>query len=303
MCDYENDILVELSNDDIEAYRVFYKSLKNIEYVYVHLYLKNQLRWNILMREYTEQEKNAISDRCKMRFYRHRNGNSEWKTIIGLTGDKEYTMFVMTLEESLSELRECLEQSKIIKWHQLPLCVAIHERFQAVMFAEFAKRQLNVRFNNRCTTFWMDQGRASSVDYTVPSDVELKKLNVSDYVQMNETWPYKYPGSEIFIRSLIQLNGGLGVYLSGELITWMLHIECFGIGLLQTVEQHQGKGYARLLTRALTQLVSKKYNEDVILFASHGKPKTVELYHRYGFQHVSFTHWFYLEHIRSNGES
>lgn len=71
-------------------------------------------------------------------------------------------------------------------------------------------------------------------------------------------------------------------------------------GLLQTVEQHQGKGYARLLTRAITQLVSRKYNEDVILFASHGKPKTVELYQRYGFQHVSYTHWFYLEHIRKD---
>lgn len=165
-----------------------------------------------------------------MRFYRHRNGNIEWKTIIGLTGDKEYTIFVMTLEESLNELRECLEQTNIIKWHQLPLCVAIHERFHEVMFAVFAKNNLNVRFNNRCSTFWMDQSKASSVDFTIPSDVELSELNVSNYVQMNESWPYRYPGSEIFIRSLIQLNGGLGVYLSGELIAWMLHIECFGIG-------------------------------------------------------------------------
>lgn len=64
MCDLKDDILVELSNEEIEAYRVFYKNLNNIEYVYVHLYLKNQLRWNILMSQYTEQEKNEISDRC-----------------------------------------------------------------------------------------------------------------------------------------------------------------------------------------------------------------------------------------------
>lgn len=293
-----DDILIELSNDEIEDFHLFYKNLNKVEFVYVHLYLKNQLRWNTLMMQYTVEEINEISDRCKMRFYRHRNGKSEWKTIIGLTGDKEYTMFMMSIEGSLNELRECLEQSKIIKWHQLPLCVAIHERFRKMMYEMFEVRKLRVRLDNRCSTIWMDREKASNFDYIIPNDVELKELNVTDYAMINETWPYKYPGSESFIKSLIILNGGLGVYRNADLISWIIQIECFGIGLLQTIEEHQGKGYARLLTRALTQLISKKYDEDVILFASHGKPKTVELYLRYGFQHVSFTHWFYLEHMR-----
>lgn len=292
-----DDILIELSNDEIEDYRLFYKNLNNLEYVYVHLYLKNQLRWNKLMLQYTEDEVNDISDRCKMKFYRHRNGQNEWKTLIGLTGDKEYTLFVVSLEQSSNELRECLEQTKIIKWHQMPLCVVIHERFRQMMYEVFEKNQLRVRSGNRCSTIWMDREKASHFDYIVPNDVELNKLNVSDYVMINETWPYKYPGSESFIKSLITLNGGFGVYRNGELISWIIHVECFGIGLLQTLVQHQGQGYARLLIRALTQLISTKYNEDVILFASHGKPKTVDLYLRYGFQHVSHTHWFYLERI------
>lgn len=294
-----DDILIELSNDQIEDYRLFYKNLNKVDYVYVHLYLKNQLRWNTLMLQYTDDEIHEISDRCKMKFYRHRNGQCEWKTIIGLTGDKNYTVFVMSMEESLNELRECLEQSKIIKWHQLPLCVASHERFNKLMYEIFEMKKLRVRFDNRCSTIWMDRVKASHFDYTVPNDVELKEVTISDYVMMNETWPYNYPGSESFIKSLIVLNGGLGVYRNGELISWILQVESFGLGLLQTLEQHQGKGYARLLTRALTQLISKKYDEDVILFASHTKPKTVELYLRYGFQHVSYTHWFYLEHIRN----
>lgn len=294
-----DDILVELSNDEIEEYRLFYKNLNKVEYVYVHLYLKNQLRWNTQMMQYTEEELNEISDRCKMRFYRHRNGNSKWRTIIGLTGDKEYTMFIMSLEESLHELRECVEQSNIIKWHQLPLCVSVHDRFRNMMYEIFEMKKIRVRFDNRCSTFRMDRDKASKFNYTTPNDVQLKELKITDYAMINETWPYKYPGSESFIKSLIILNGGLGVYQNEELISWILQIECFGMGLLQTMEQHQGKGYARLLTRALTQLISKKYDEDVILFASHGKPKTVDLYLRYGFLHVSFTHWFYLEDMKN----
>lgn len=290
-----DEILIELTNDEIENYRLFYKHLNNLEYIYVHLYLKNQLRWNHLMLQYTEEEVSEISDRCKMRFYRPRNYRNEWKTIIGITGDKQYTLFVMSLEQSSNELKECLERTKIIEWHQLPLCVAMHERFRQMMYEIFEARHLRVRFDNRCSTIWMDCESALNFDYTVPNDVELKRLNASDYIMINETWPYKYSGSESFIKSLIKLNGGFGVYQNGDLVSWIIQIECFGIGLLQTLEQHQGKGYARLLTRALTQHISKKYDEDVILFASHSRPKTVELYLRYGFQHVSFTHWFYLE--------
>lgn len=299
MSEENDEILIELSNDEIEANRLFYKNLNQLEFVYVHLYLKNQLRWNNLIAQLTEVEVNDISDRCKMRFYRHRNGVSGWKTIIGITGDKEYTLFVMSLEESLNELRDCLEKSKIIKWHQLPICVAVHQRFHKMMYEIFEMKNVRVRLDNRCSTFWMDKEKALKYDCSVPSYVELKELNVSDYRIMNDVWPYKYLGSECFIKSLIMLNGGLGVYNNGVLVSWILHVEYFGIGLLQTMEEYQGKGYARLLTRELAKQISKKYDEDIILFASHSRPKTVDLYLRYEFQHVSFTHWLYLERIQN----
>lgn len=144
---------------------------------------------------------------------------------------------------------------------------------------------------------WMDRVKALSYELSVPEDVECKDLNDNDFQLMNNAWPYKYPGSECFIKSLIILNGGLGVYINEKLVSWILQIECFGLGLLQTLEDHQGKGYARLLTRAMTRQISENYDEDIILFASHGKPKTVDLYTRYEFQHVSYTHWLYLEKI------
>lgn len=179
----------------------------------------------------------------------------------------------------------------------------MHSRFHELMHEIFQSNNLRVRFNNRCTTYRLERGEALRFDYTVPEDVELKALNPSEYTMMDEAWPYRYPGSDSFIRSLIVLNGGLGVYRNGELVSWILQIECFGIGLLQTLDAHQGRGYARLLTRAMTQKISETYNEDVILFASHSKPKTVELYDRYGFKHVSYTHWFYLEPIPPTVES
>lgn len=289
-----DDILVEISNDEIEECRMFYKNLNKREFVYVHLYLRNQLRWNQMKMMMDEAEVKRISDRCKMKFYRHRNGKSENKTLIGITGSKEYSIFIITLDESMMELRECLEQTKLIKWVQIPLFIAVHQCFREMLNAIFEKKNVAVRIDNHCSTMWLDRMEALSYEFSVPKDLELRELNVDDHQQINDLWAYRYPGSECFIKSIIKLNGGLGIYRNDKLISWILQVECFGLGRLQTVEDHQGKGYARLLTKAMTRRISENFEEDVILFASHSKPKTVELYIRYGFKQVSSTHWIYL---------
>lgn len=49
------------------------------------------------------------------------------------------------------------------------------------------------------------------------------------------------------------------------------------------------------MTRALTRKLAEDYDEDVILFASHGKPKTVDLYLKYNFERACYANWIYLE--------
>lgn len=294
MCS-DNDILVELTNGEIEEFHEFYKNFKDLEFLHVHLYLKNHLQWNHLMAEMNENEVAQISDRCKMKFYRCRNGKVTNRTLIGITGDEEYTIFIMSLDESLNELRQALEQTRIIKWNKLPMFVALHRRFHKMMYEILEVKDVRVRIDNYCSTIWMDKRKASSYEFSVPDDVEMKQLSVNDSKLINDAWPYRYPGSEKFIKSIITLNCGLGIYKDGKLVSWILQVECFGLGLLQTLGDHQGKGYARLLTRAMAKKIGQEFDEDVILFASYGKPKTVDLYIRYGYKHISYTHWLYLK--------
>ena len=289
------EILCELSDDEIESFRDFYKNLNSREFVYVHLYLKTQFLWNKKIAKMSDVDEMVISDRCKAKFYRHIRGREENKTLIGITQEKDYTIFVMTLDESLVELRDCLMETKLINWMMLPLFVAVHRRFNKLMYEIFESKNLRVRVDNYCSTIWMDKTKAASYQFTTPNNVEMRNLSVNDGKMINDVWPYRYFESEKFIRSLIHLNCGLGIYEDGKLVSWILQIECFGLGLLQTLENHQGKGYAKLLTRAMSKKIAVDDVEDVILFASYGKPKTVDLYIRLGFQHASFTHWMYLK--------
>lgn len=295
-CANDNDeILVEMSNEEIDEFRLYYKNLNDPEFIHVHLYLKNQLKWNIAMNEMTEVERDSISERCKMKIYRFKCGTMQHRTLVCITGEGNHTLFFASLDESLEELRTCLSQTKLIKWNLMPMCVAVLRRYRKMLYEVLETKNIRVRYDNHCSTLWLSKKTARDLQFDLPNNVELREIHFKDGEKINEIWPYNYPGSVNFINSLITLNGGLGIYKGDEIISWVLHIECFGFGLLQTIDEHQGRGYARILSRAIAKKISTEYDEDVILFASYGRPKTVDLYIRYGYEHISYTHWFYLE--------
>lgn len=82
------EILRILNNDEIFELVNFFRNLNNKNYIYVHLYLLNQMKWNLKMEEMSDLERDSISDRCKQKFYCMKSGNKENRTIIGITGEQ-----------------------------------------------------------------------------------------------------------------------------------------------------------------------------------------------------------------------
>jgi hypothetical protein len=83
----------------------------------------------------------------------------------------------------------------------------------------------------------------------------LKELNVESAAQIDSVWPYKYPGSQDYIASLIESNGGYGVFLKNgdEMVAWAVK-HCLGhIGMVQTRENEKKKRYGLLVTKALAK--------------------------------------------------
>ena len=84
-----DEILIELSNDEIQSFLEFYKNVENkLDVLYVPLYLLCQLNWNQKFKSMSELEVDGISDRCKQKFFKPKNGTRENATIIGMTGEK-----------------------------------------------------------------------------------------------------------------------------------------------------------------------------------------------------------------------
>lgn len=139
---------------------------------------------------------------------------------------------MFTLEESQEELRECLLRTNLIKWQKCPLLTATHEKFLPLVYEIFGLKGVKIKHNNRCSCIMMEKEAAKKYDVIVPDGVTLKDLKPEDYEVINREWPYKYPKSDVFIESMIKMNGGLGIYLkeNSQLVSWILHIECFGLG-------------------------------------------------------------------------
>lgn len=91
MSSIESEILIELTSPELNKYIEFYKNSK-LENVYVYMYLRNQLNWNHKIEAMSDDEKIQLNDRCKQKFYRYKFGKPKSYTLIGLTGEKVYTL-------------------------------------------------------------------------------------------------------------------------------------------------------------------------------------------------------------------
>lgn len=126
------DILRELSDDELTY--IIERLEENLPYTIKDVYyIKSALK----CREESRHRKIHLSDKILPKFYTHINGKRENCTIFGITGENNHTVWYFTFDDTLNEIRECLE-SKLIKWGTKFLFETIHvEQISSVL--DFSK--------------------------------------------------------------------------------------------------------------------------------------------------------------------
>lgn len=107
----------------------------------------------------------------------------------------------------------------------------------------------------------------------MPDDLFLRPLTTSDVIIANDDWPYKHPGSLVYLQSLARLNPNCGLFTrDGELISCAFQYENYiqilvmkkevnqlffyrfqtgSLGVLQTKETHRGRGLAKIVVKSI----------------------------------------------------
>lgn len=88
----------------------------------------------------------------------------------------------------------------------------------------------------------------------------LAPLNTSHAEIMNSVWPHKYENSEKYLATVLELNGGIGLFSKqdNELRSWILKNYFGGLGVLQTANEHRRKGYGTLITKIFSKMLAEE---------------------------------------------
>lgn len=95
--------------------------------------------------------------------------------------------------------------------------------------------------------------------FRCPSEVYIKKLNSDNAIVINDSWPHKFDGSLRYVKTLIKINGGVGIFLkdTNTMVAWILKYHTGEMGLLQTIDGHKRKGYASVITKFIAKDIAK----------------------------------------------
>lgn len=167
------------------------------------------------------------SDRERITFYTHKNGNLKNGTYIAICGKQDYWIFISTLEESGEEMRECIFNTNLIEWNLGPFFTSNDER-EALMLLDYMKqKKYEVVIENWNVVFHQKKKDALKVEYDEPEDVYLASLKIEDCQVIDDLWPHRYVGSLKFIQGVVINNGGIGLYSKDcdKLLCWVIKNE------------------------------------------------------------------------------
>lgn len=114
----------------------------------------------------------------------------------------------------------------------------------------------------------------------------------SDSEICNSLWAYRSLVSLAFVRSLILINGGFGLFDSAnnEILSYAVINDHFATGILTTVESARGKKYGEFVAKLLTSKIDELGLIPTVYIDSTNVP-SMNLYQKLGYQRIGDCNW------------
>lgn len=250
--DYSSDVLQPMPDADLLRYRdICAKRLPAT--LQVHHFLTIQHRWkHLFARPESEALTKNIAPKCKTIFYVPRNASADNCTFVAisdelLSANYNCSIYAFTLESPPTELVDCLRDTGRIDWQSGPLFEALSEPLVPVVEEMLAKKQISCQWSDTIDCVWMPKEEAIAIDvryfgcldhatvlgflinlcfriHSIPDELYFDALGECHASIINETWAYRCDTSLNYIRSILQLNGGLGLFekSTNRILAWIL---------------------------------------------------------------------------------
>jgi FR47-like protein len=125
----------------------------------------------------------------------------------------------------------------------------------------------------------------------------LRELAEDDSPLCNNLWEWKDAKSENFIRSLILLSGGYGLFdeTTNELLSFALVNDHLGTGVLNTVQHARGKGYGKFVAKFLSRKIVDNFDLFPTSYINSQNSPSMDLYTKIGYKKIGRCNWILIE--------
>ncbi|KAJ8925259.1 hypothetical protein NQ315_009087 [Exocentrus adspersus] len=244
MPECHNEILMNIADEDLERLAEMYKEHGEIPYAS-----------SVLI--------NGIRVRKKRNFYvRFMSPGLCWRedgTFFAVIEFPHcYDLAVFTLDRSCKNVYEGLMKTKRLHFTRPIVFYAVHNTVYSMVKKVLEEKNLQIKSNKPHHIFTISVEKAQEFKIDVPDQVELRRLSPLHAKTIDPHWPERFQNSEELLSTLIELVGGLGLFMksNNELVSWAILSEIGQLGFIQTLESYQKKGYAGIITKALCKKIA-----------------------------------------------
>lgn len=199
-------------------------------------------------------------------------------------------MFIYSLVEDNPRLRSAL---RLIDWErQFWRICCLDAKNKSDIIAVLDELKVHRDYDLPFDALFCPLERALDISFTVPENVQLRRLTSGETETVNNLWTYRHKGSEIGVRRLIERNYCVGAYdgESGQLMGWCLTFISQCHNALQVEPQFKGCGLGRLLVAKLAHERARqgKWSSG---FVAPDNFISQKIFRSLGFEKVGDTFW------------
>lgn len=128
----------------------------------------------------------------------------------------------------------------------------------------------------------------------MPNEYYIAPLSESHSETINDTWHFTDENTLDYIKSIIRLNGGSGLFErnSHKLLSWILLNENMSPGCLYTIESVRRKGLGKLLMQFFCKQFAIRENLNVLVYANADNTESMSLLQNIGFTILNECFWY-----------
>ncbi|XP_055083220.1 glycine N-acyltransferase-like protein 3 [Periophthalmus magnuspinnatus] len=193
---------------------------------------------------------------------------------------------------SEATLKEVIRNSKVFDWSKF-FCVGTTLDNRAIFKAAASEKHIVCRHLAVCHMMILkDVSKLPDINC---AGISIGFLNESHIEIVNKTWKFGQKDALRMIQNMVRNFPSCCVFdAEGRPVSWVLTYACCSMGMLYTVPEHRGKGYAKVV---ISELARRLFTEGypVYCFIEEGNTVSYELFKGLGFNEEEPTYresWF-----------